>query len=325
MSPRTRLLIVKTSSLGDVIHALPAISDVATARPDWEIDWVCEEAFVDVPRLHPAVSKVIPCALRRWRGTPWQPSVRREIRDFKAELRGGAYDVVLDLQGLVKSAWIVRQAGGVHCGYDWSSAREGLATLAYERRFRVLRGQHAIARNRQLAAAALDVPAAGPPHYGCLLAEGAAGDLLVAIHATSRADKLWPEAAWRDVISWAGRAGLRVMLPWGSEAERARSERLADGFAHAHVPARMSVGELARQMHRAGVAVGVDTGLVHLAAAVGAPTVAIFQSTDPGLTGVVADRAPAINLGSPRGGPPVGDVLAGIRAVVPGTSWEQVK
>jgi len=319
MSARLRLLIIKTSSLGDVVHALPAISDIARARPGWQIDWICEEAFADIPALHPAVSRVIPCAIRRWRRSWWSAQTRNEVTAMKSALREPGYDMVLDLQGLLKSAWIARQARGTRHGYAWNSAREPLASLAYDVRHVVAWGQHAIARNRLLAAAALGYVPDGAPRYGVMPeprpARGAT-PRVVALHATSRTDKLWPEDRWRDLLRRLSAQGYSTVLPWGSPTERERGERLAAGIAGAEVPARMAPAALAALFATARVVIGVDTGLVHLAVAAGAPTLALFGPTEPGLTGVVGERAPAISLGGHGVFPEVAQVEEAVAALL---------
>jgi heptosyltransferase I len=312
MSARARLLIIKTSSLGDVVHALPAVSDIIAAKPGWQIDWVCEEAFADIPKLHPGVAHVIPCAIRKWRRSWWSGQSRHEMARFKETLRQSSYDIVLDLQGLLKSAWIARQASGERHGYTWGSAREPLATLAYDVRHVVAWNQHAIARNRQLAGAALGYQPDGVPRYGVMVASTehqVAVPYVVVLHATSRADKLWPEADWRRLfVPLAGR-GLRIVLPWGTPVERERSERLATGINGAVVPARMAPKGLAGLFAAARMVVGVDTGLLHLAVAAGAPALAVFGPTNPALTGVQGERAPALNLGGDGVVPDVVQVL----------------
>ncbi|MEO7761950.1 MAG: lipopolysaccharide heptosyltransferase I [Casimicrobiaceae bacterium] len=317
--------MIKTSSLGDVVHALPAISDIAhTDR--WEIDWVCEDAFADIPALHPAVGRVIPCAIRRWRRTWSTAPGRAEIAAFIRALQSTRYDVVLDLQGLIKSALVVRLARGDRHGYAWHSAREPLASLAYDYRHIVAWGQHAIFRNRQLTSAALATSISGPPRFGLKIATRAdiADPCVVALHATSRADKLWPEDHWRRVLAGLSGDGVRVVLPWGNNYERARSLRLAYDIAGASVPERMSPGALAELFARAVAVVGVDTGLLHLATAVGTPSAAIFVSTDPALTGVIGERAPAVNLGGNGSTPDVGTVLRTIAPwLTPATSGPQ--
>ena len=256
---RPRLLIVKTSSLGDVVHALPAVTDIGSERPEWEIDWVCEEAFAGIPRLHPGVAGVIPCAIRRWRQSWWTAQTRKEIARFKDTLCEHTYDAVVDLQGLLKSAWITRQARGRRHGYRWRSAREPLATLVYDVRHQVAWGQHAIARNRQLAAAALGYQPPAATHYGIAVSPAqplAPGPFIVALHATSRADKLLPESEWTRLLQWSAGRGLRIVLPWGNAMERERSERLAAAATGSVVPQRMLPEELAGLFAGASFVVG---------------------------------------------------------------------
>ena len=320
MSARSRLLIIKTSSLGDVVHGLPVVSDALAANPSLQIDWVCEEAFADIPALHPGVQHVVPCAMRRWRSNWWTAQGRQEIARFREILKATSYDRVIDLQGLLKSAWITRQAVGVRHGYAWGSAREPLASFAYDQRHAVSWAQHAIARNRQLAAAALGYAVAGEPRYGVRTNRSAptpGSAYMVALHSTSRDDKLWPEQLWRGLFTALAPQQLRILLPWGNAAERQRSERLAAGMPGAEVPGRMAPGALSRLFGETRFVVGVDTGLVHLAAASRAPTVALFGASDPALTGIVGDSAPAINLGRRGQFPAVGEVVAAIRSVVP--------
>jgi heptosyltransferase-1 len=319
MSARRRLLVIKTSSLGDVVHALPAITDVATQASAWSIDWVCEEAFADIPGLHASVDRVIPCAIRRWRRSWASASARAEIAALRATLHATPYDVVLDLQGLVKSALLASFARGDRHGYAWKSAKEPLATLAYAHRHAVPWGQHAIARNRQLTAAALGTDPSPPPRYGLVIepTERVASDpYVVALHATSREDKLWPEAHWRALLQQLSNDGVRAVLPWGSDAERARSLRLALDVPGASVPGRMPPRALARLFAGAHAVVGVDTGLAHLAAATGAPVVCLFAATDPVLTGVIGERSSAINLGGNGIVPEVADAIAALQSSI---------
>jgi heptosyltransferase I len=288
-----RLLFVKTSSLGDVVHNCPAVSDAARAWPDAAIDWVVEEAFADVAVMHPRVRRVIPVAVRRWRGALWSAGTWREIGAFRRALRGERYDRVIDTQGLLKSALLARVARGERHGMDAASAREPLAARFYDVRHPVVKEQHAVERNRQLAAAALGVPLAGPCDYG-LRAEGPPPLDLPAAYAvlltmTSRADKLWPEEKWIELGRRLSAQGVRAVLPWGSDEEKARAERIAAGVSGALVPRRMRVAELARVLRGAKGVAGVDTGLTHLAAALGVPAVGIYTSTQARLTGLHAD------------------------------------
>jgi heptosyltransferase-1 len=288
-----RLLFVKTSSLGDVVHNCPAVSDAARAWPDAAIDWVVEEAFADVAAMHARVRRVIPVAVRRWRGAPWRARTWREIGAFRRALREERYDRVIDTQGLVKSAMIARAARGERHGMDAASARESLAARCYDVRHAVPKGQHAVDRNRQLVAAALGAPVPAQCDYG-LRAEGAlplelGAPYAVLLTMTSRADKLWPEDRWIELGRRLAAQGVRAVLPWGSAEEQARAERIAAAVRDALVPRRMSVAELARLLRGARGVAGVDTGLTHLAAALGVPAVGIYTSTQARLTGLHGD------------------------------------
>lgn len=307
-----RILLVKTSSLGDVIHNLPVATDLARRFPGVTLDWVAEEAFGELPRLHPSVRRVFPVAVRRWRRHLLSGGTWAEMRAFKHELAKEAYDFVLDTQGLLKSGLIAAQArlapGGSRCGFGNASARERIASRFYDKRFEVGRELHAVERNRRLAAAAFgyaidDLPldygiAAAPLHADWLPKR----DYAVLLTATSREDKLWPEPDWRGLGSALIAAGLICVLPAGSEPERQRAARLAAGLGRAVAAPPMGLANMAGLLAGARLIVGVDTGLVHLAAALGRPTVGIYCASDPTLTGVLAGTH-AINLGG-LGRPP---------------------
>jgi len=308
----TSILLVKTSSLGDVVHNLPAASDLYRARPDAAIDWVVEESFAAIPRAHAAVRRVLPVAIRRWRRTPWRGAIWREVGAFVGSLRAERYDAVIDTQGLLKSALIARAAHGVRYGLDWKSAREPLAVF-YDHALSVPRGQHAVTRNRTLAARALDYTVAGEVAYGIRapaleLAWLASERYVVMIHATSARAKLWPEARWLEVGRHFAKLGVSCVLPWGSATERERSVRLAAALAGSVVPPRLTLEALMALLARAEAVIGVDTGLTHLAAAVGAATIGVFCATDPALTGVFGSPR-AANLGGVGSVPTAGDVL----------------
>lgn len=305
-----RILFVKTSSLGDVVHHCPAVSDAARARPQAQIDWVVEEAFAGIAAMHPAVRRVIPVAVRRWRGSLWRPQVWSQIGELRRALRGERYDTVIDTQSLVKSALVARLAAGTKHGMDAESAREALAARFYDVTHAVPRGLHAVERNRRLTAAALGYALAPTFDYG-LQAVGAAppelgnGTYAVLLTMTSRADKLWPEPRWVEL----GRAlAMPVVLPWGSEAERARAQRISRGVGQAMVPGRLALAELGKILMHAKAVVGLDTGLTHLAAALGAPTVGVYCGSDPALTGLYAGGR-ARNVGGPGRPPKVPEVL----------------
>jgi heptosyltransferase-1 len=301
-----RILFVKTSSLGDVVHNCPAVSDAARNTGGAQIDWVVEEAFADVARMHRSVRRVIPVALRRWRAALWSAGVWREIAAFRHELAAERYDTVIDTQGLLKSALVTRFASGRRHGMDRASAREPMAARFYDVAHAVPRPLHAVERNRRLTAAALGYALEGACDYGLQgTAAGSSGAYALFLTMTSRADKLWPESRWIEL----GRAlALPVVLPWGNEEERSRAERIARGVGQAVVPNRTPIKELAEVLLNAKRVVGLDSGLTHLAAALGVPTVAIYCGSDPALTGLYGGVS-ARNVGAPGKPPEVMDVL----------------
>lgn len=301
-----RILLVKTSSLGDVIHSLPVASDIRRALPHAEIDWVVEENFAEIPRLHPAVGGVIPVAMRRWRKAPFAVATWREFAAYRRAVRLAAYDAIIDTQGLVKSALLVAQARGKKYGH--ARPRESLAALAYDVAIDIARGQNAVLRNRQLAAAALGYALDDLPlDYGIAAPALKAGwlkasEYAVLLTATSRADKEWPEGNWQELGAALNAQGLVCVLPGGSALERQRATRIAESLGRAIAAPVMNLADLAGLMAGAHIVIGVDTGLVHLAAALGRPTLALYCASDPALTGVLADT-PHANLGA-HGSPP---------------------
>lgn len=281
-----RIALVKTSSMGDVIHALPVVTDLLAARPDTEVDWLVEEGFADLPRLHPGVAQAIPVAVRRWRRAPFSRAVRDEVSALRERLRARQYALVLDLQGLLKSAWLARMAGAPVAGFDRASVRESLAAFAYRHRYAVPRELHAIERLRQLAGQALDYPVQGLPRFGLRVPPRTvpgcpSRPYVVLLHATSRAAKQWPDPYWAGLGAALRERGLAVVLPWGSAAENARARALADamGGGDVVVAPRLSLLDCAALLSRARAVVGVDTGLTHLSAALSVPTVALFAAT----------------------------------------------
>ena len=284
-----RVLIIKTSSLGDVIHTLPALTDAAHAIPGIRFDWVVEEGFAEIPSWHPAVDQVIPVAIRRWRKNLWQTIKSGEWKAFKQRVRERKYDLVIDAQGLVKSAWLTRYVKAPVAGLDRYSAREGWASRFYDRRLSVATGQHAVERVRQLFAMALayDLPE-GIGNYGLDLERlqlPPAAPYVVFLHGTTWATKHWPEAYWRELAERMGRRKLEVRLPWGNPAEKARAERIAQGLNNCQVLPKLNLAGVARVLAAAKACVAVDTGLGHLAAALDVPTISLFGPTNPGLTG----------------------------------------
>ncbi len=277
-----RALLIKMSSMGDVVHALPAVTDAAGQGVTF--DWVVEEAFADIPALHPAVGEVIPIAWRRWRSS--LRSSRGELAGFWELLRRRRYDLVLDSQGLVKSGVVAALARGrSKAGFSFASAREAAAAVAYGRRVRVARNQHAIDRQRELFASVFGYCVPAGLDYG--IARPAdrfrQADHCVLLHGTTWESKHYPEHLWREVARRARSAGLDVAVPWGSDAQRARAEAIAT--TRTDVLPALNLAELTARIAAARLVVGVDSGLAHLSAALGVPTVVIYGSTDSALTG----------------------------------------
>lgn len=287
-----RVLIVKTSSMGDVLHTLPALTDAQQAIPDIHFDWVVEEGFAQIPSWHSAVDRVIPVAIRRWRKAWFSAPIKAERKAFRDAVRLQQYDAIIDAQGLVKSAALVtRLAHGIKHGMDWSTAREPLASLFYNRKHHIARQQHAVERTRELFAKSLGYTK--PQSQGdYAIAQHFLTEVntdteqyAVFLHATTRDDKHWPEANWRELIGLLNNAGIRIKLPWGAAHEEARAKRLAEGFTYVGVLPRMSLEEVARVLAGAKFVVSVDTGLSHLTAALDRPNITLYGPTDPGLIG----------------------------------------
>ncbi len=299
-----RILIIKTSSLGDVVHMFPTVSDIHACHPSATIDWVVEEAFAELPCWHPAVHDVIPVALRRWRHSLVRPEIWGEISNSIADLKKRKYDLVIDAQGLLKSALIARRASGVRWGYDKHSIREPLASLFYQRRASVSRSLHAITRNRILCSQALGYEITELPlNYGLSLdfsmpSVAVTQPYIMAFHGTSRVDKEWPEQHW---IAFAGamrKEKIQVLMPWGSQVEKERAERVASACDNVVVLPRITLTEIAALIQNSCGVIGMDTGLIHAAAALNRPVLALYPVTRPELTGALAQQggAEVVNL-----------------------------
>jgi len=321
-SAGAHLLVVRPSSLGDIVHTLSLVSDVERHAPGAVIDWVAEEAFVPLVALDRRIRRVVPVAFRRWRRDPFSSTTRREFAAFRRALRSQKYDAILDLQEQLKGAIVARMASGTRHGFDRANVREPIATWLDDVHHAIDRNQHFIAKARAMAAAALGYAVDGPPRWNINPAarSGAMpdGPYAIAFHATSREDKLWPERDWTGLLAHFAQAGFQVLLPWGSDAERERSERLARSTGNATVPPRQTLPELASLVRSAEIVVGVDTGLTHLAAAMGAPTVAIFTTTDATLAGVAAAGTHAVDIGGNGNVPALDDAIEGTGRVLRG-------
>jgi heptosyltransferase-1 len=297
-----RVLLIKLTSLGDLIHALPALSDAQNARPGLEFDWVIDENFQEIAGWHPAVKGVITSNHREWREALAKPSTHGSISKMIAGIRATEYAMVIDGQGNFKTALLSMFARGTRAGFDRHSVREWIAHLAYQRRFAASKNAHAIDRLRRLFASALDYPIpASPPDFRIQrdrLAEPKVDlpkDYLVFVHNASWKTKLWPEGHWADLLRKSVQAGFKVLLPWGNELEEARARRLAI-HSDVQVLPKLTLSEMGHVLERARACVCVDTGLSHLAAALDVPSITLYGSTDSGLIG--ASGASQVHLRS---------------------------
>jgi heptosyltransferase-1 len=333
--------VVKMSSLGDVIHTLPALTDAARAVAGIRFDWVVEEAFAEIPAWHPAVDQVIPVAIRRWRKRPLKNFTGPEWRRARNALRSQHYDAVIDAQGLLKSAFIARLVNATRCGMDKHSARERLAALAYQHKIPVPREMHAVERIRLLFARALNYPLPTEPGDYCLrdgLRSGLPDNLIPAgkelppgllfFHGTARAEKLWHEDHWIELATLATQRGYTVWLPWGSEKERERAERIAghsndrQNRHQVQVLPRLDLLGLAGMLLQVSGAVAVDTGLGHLSAALDVPTVSLYGPTRTGLIGAYGRNQ--VHLQSPVGAVDTRDPLAMMRSITASVVWREL-
>jgi lipopolysaccharide heptosyltransferase I len=309
------ILFIKTSSLGDVIHQMPAVTEARKALGHARFTWLVEEAFAPLVALHPAVDAVLPAAWRRWRRSLYAPATLAEIAHSLRAIRAQGYDEIVDSQGLLRTALMARLAHGRRHGYDAASIREPLASHFYDCRYAVSRALHAVERNRRLCGLALGYAPQGAPDFGLDRARfaTASGRYAVLLHATAQAGKQWPQTHWIALGKALAGASFDLVLPWGTEAERARSERIAAALPHARVPERAPLDQVAGLIAGAALVVGVDTGLLHLAAALGVPLVAIFAGSKPALTGPVGSR-PLTVLGDDGAPPMVEAVVAAAEA-----------
>lgn len=315
-----KILLVRLSSMGDLIHTLPAISDLAKHRPDVVLHWLCEASFADIARLHPFVQHVHTLSWRQWSKHLLQSNTWREISSLKTILREQQFHHVLDSQGLIKSAVFAKLAHAPIVGLDKQSAREPLAAAFYDQTYAVKKGEDAVWRNRQLFAQAFDYTFDDVPDFGVVLPDSVKSSLkdvppqfYVALHATSRDSKLWAMDKWVALLTKLHEMdGLPVLLPWGNPTEKQRTEAIAAKLPFARVCPKLSLLQAAWILSQARAVVGVDTGLLHLANAVNRPLVGIYTDSDPVKTGV-QPSAWTQNLGGIGQSPSVEEVLAAVQ------------
>jgi heptosyltransferase I len=329
-----RVLIVKMSSMGDVVHAQPVVADLHAHIPGVAIDWVCEQSFVPIPSMNPGVNRVIPIALRAWRKKLADESVRAAISDFLSGLRQTRYDWVIDCQGLIKSAAVALASRHDHlAGPSWTSAREPMASLVYGHHCLAPWSMPVVARNRAIAAGALGYAIApdSRANFGLVANDYRPAGLspgrryAVLAPGASRPGKLWSDANWLDVARDLSARGLALVWLWGGAAEYTRVAALAAECGSVHtetssieaesiIPPFLSVADAAGLLALAEVVVGLDTGFTHLAAALGRPTVGIYCDSDSVQLAVIGDGPCASfgGVGQPPAAGTVRDAITGM-------------
>ncbi|UCI28399.1 lipopolysaccharide heptosyltransferase I [Mesorhizobium sp. B2-8-5] len=285
-----KVLIVKTSSMGDVIHTFPAVEDAVRNCPDVSFDWCVEEPFAGIVALHPAIGTIHKVAIRRWRKRLLDGQTWREMASLRRALRAENYDLVIDAQGLLKSALVAIQAGAPIAGFDRASAREPSATLFYRHRYAVPRDLHAIERTRRLFGLALGYqPDLSTLHSGIVPPAGnlpgIEGRAAFLLHGTSREEKKWPVEDWIETARQLAGRQFTPVVTWSNEAEKKVAEAIAGAVPGTVLVPKSPLADIAAILGRSTLVIGADTGLTHLASAFGLPTVAIFLATEPGLTG----------------------------------------
>ncbi len=290
-----KVLIIKLTSMGDVLHLLPALSDLYKQYPEVSVDWMVEDSFAEIPVWHPSVNRIISVATRRWRSLNKQNVT--EFYSFVKELRMEKYDVVLDAQGLMKSAGLGLFArldkGGKRIGFSADSIKESFAAKLYKQKISIAKDQHAIDRLRQLLGKAFDysVSDKSPLNYQIKLPARIKGSsnhrTIFFLHGTTWPSKHLPDQIWRDLVDLVTDDGYQIKMCWGNDLERARAEWIAQSNVDVEVLAKLSLTELATKIQDVAGVISVDTGLGHLAAALGIPTTSVYGATDASLTGAV--------------------------------------
>jgi len=316
----TRALLTRMSSLGDIIHTFPAATDIRRALPGAALDWVVEEAYVPLVRMHPGVTRIIPIAIRRWRRQLLAPGTWREMGALRRNLREQAYDAIIDTQGLLKSAAVAKLARGPVHGFGRGTAREPLAARFYDFGYEFAPADHKIERYRAVAARALGYTPAATVDYGIVAPPrprcAPPARYCVLLHSTARAGKLWHEQSWIELGRALESRGLACVLPWGDASERSRAEQLAATLRRSSVPPRLTLEEAAGLIAHAELVVGLDTGLMHLAAALRVPVVGVFCDSEP-LDARPLGTGPTAFRGGVRTPPSAQDVVDAVAQVAP--------
>ncbi len=317
----TTVLLVRVSSLGDVVQTFPAVTDMQRHVPDLHLDWVVEEAYVSLVRMHPAVTRALPYPLRRWRKGWHQGQTWRELGALRRQLRETPYDAIVESQGLLKSLVAAKWARGPIHGFGPATVREPFIARFYDHRFEFPADVHRVWHYRGLAARAFGYEPDEAIDYGLTRPARPAwidaSDYVVLLHSTARSEKLWPEGDWIAVGERLAARGIACVLPWGNAQEQERAARLAIAIPGAQVAPALRVDEAGAVLAHARAVIGVDTGLMHLAVALEVPVVGIYCATRPIHHGPLG-RGPTAFRGGMGRAPTVDEVLEGLHDVAPG-------
>lgn len=328
-----RVLIIKLTSMGDLMHAFPALTDAVRHIPNIRFDWVVDESFAEVPMWHPAVERVMTTAHRRWRKTLIRTIKQGEFSEFYQTLNKDDYDVVVDLQSNLKSAFVSWLRRGQVAGYDKQTCREKPAHWAYGQHYSIPLKQHAIERQRQLFSHIFgyDYPSTSPD-YGvdltpCKAPKSVSWDggrqcvlpekYVVFVHNASWPTKLWSVERWKELRNQVVAAGYQVLLPCGSDAEYLRAQEIADGCEAAIALPKMCLNDMAGIMKQAQAAVCSDTGLAHMAAVTSTPAITLYAVTDTLLIGTVGKNQQHIVAGD-------GDLNAKMDEITASLVWQKL-
>nr|BET44761.1 MAG: lipopolysaccharide heptosyltransferase RfaC [Candidatus Aschnera chinzeii] len=293
-----KILIVKTSSMGDIIHTLPAISDAALKYKCIQFDWIVEEDFIEIPAWHQSVKQVFSIAMRRWRKQLFKSSVKKEIINFRQQIQKNKYDIIIDVQGLLKSALLLFYCKyDISHGYNWSSARESLASLFYDKTYYIDKYQHAIERIRKLFASILNytyienkINYGINQYFSSLRRVDNNEKYIIFLHSSSRYDKCWPEYHWRMLIKLIEEKNLIIKLPWNTDLEFLQAKRISSGFKNVKILPKMSLEHIAKEILFSQAVVSIDTGLSHLTAAFNKHHIALYGPSNPNLIGIFGEN-----------------------------------
>lgn len=283
--------------MGDVLHTLPALTDATQAIPALEIDWLVDEGFSPIPAWHPAVKNIITVPLRKWKKNIFSLKTAIEFFSFCIVLRKKKYDLIIDAQGLLKSAITAKIANGKIAGLNKDSAREPISCFFYAKKYAIKKNQHAILRTRQLFAQIFNYPFEDKKiNYGVhfdklpILPISLENNYVVFLHGTTWESKHYPNSYWKILLEKCHENNMIVYLPWGNDTEKLRAEKLIEGIPTAKILPRLSISQMAAVLKKATAVVAVDTGFGHLCAALGTPTISLYGPTDSKEIGTFGDN-----------------------------------